>query len=252
MSPASIPTTPESHPSARHHGWDHAGVRLSPVDVDPRAGIDDMIAAAVRMIVATHTAPGDRVALADAATLAARGSCAAHRDRLIETVLRLGRGATNEPPRSLDDALPSREVSGPGSGSRSGSGLGPRGDARQEPVRGPTVSAPALIVFGCTRDPAHPRSVIDWAPHLAPRGTLVVLTHSNRVRHARTAPPGSLCQIAALADLELTDRLILAYRAPSTARQRNPHEQRTAVPGGHHRLHTTAHVFRPGPEGRDA
>ncbi|MFB9725677.1 hypothetical protein [Haloechinothrix salitolerans] len=249
-------------PAHQRHSKGGVSARVRFCPVDPNSGIDDRIVTVVRVLVAAYTAPGERVALADATTSTAHGSWAAreHRDRLIETVLRLGRGATTEPPQPTG-ATPRRSQNADRNDAWSGSGPGPH----QPPA---TVTEPAaraatdrtrdrnpdqfrLIIFGCTRHPAEAASVIDWAPHLARHGTLIVLTHSSGEPDGGTARSGSSCEIDALANLALTDRLLLAHRAAGIA----PSAQRAYALGSRHRIHTTASVFRPAvrqPEVRDA
>ncbi|GGM81012.1 hypothetical protein GCM10012275_59580 [Longimycelium tulufanense] len=287
MSPPSIPPVPGFRDSIDHpaspsradccgppaaHKRGRAGavpsVRFCPVD--PNAGLEDRLIAAIRVLVAAYTVPGDRVALADAADPTVGGARAAreYRDRLVETVLRLGRGATVEPPRHAAGDHPRDGDAGLlGAGSWSGPGLGPDPEPPPGAVGGPTARAATdrpfgrhpdpldLIILGCTRHPADPSAVIDWAPRLDPNGTLIVLTHRNHAPHRGPVRSGSLRRIAALANLILTDRLILAPCAPSTTPPTHPRVQRAVALGGHHRLHTTARVFRPvmpSPEARDA
>lgn len=235
-----------------------ASVRFCPVD--PAATDDERIAAAVRVIVTAYSAPGERVALADAANTAEPATRAArvHRDRLVETVLRLARGATTERPRrSLADAPRDGDRAGPGVASEPGPGPGlgrdRRPEADTEPIglasvgraQGTRPDRFTVIICGCTPRPPEPGSIADWAPLLAPDGALIVLTHSNQQSGARSARSGAIGRAAALTGLTLTDRLILAHQAPSATPPTTRHVRRAVALGGHRRTHATACVFRP-------
>lgn len=63
--------------------------------VDPAADTDEIVTSAVSLITTTDTAPGDRILLADPATTPTTSRT--RRERLVESVLRLGRGASTTP-----------------------------------------------------------------------------------------------------------------------------------------------------------
>ncbi len=271
MSPPPIPSAPDSHepiqpasspPQARPHR--HAsGRRRGPADAVPAsvrfcrlaadAGHEERIATAVRVVVTAYSNPGDRVALADAAEPGSPAS-GEHRDRLAETVLRLARGAVTELPRpALGDHLLDRGEAPTGAVPGSESGPGPEQPSVAEPTVSPSARRAhernpdrfAVIVCGCVPQPTDPGLMADWAPLLAPDGALIVLTHSNHKLEARAAHPGTIVRAAALVGLTLTDRLILAHDAPSTAPPTTRHSQRAVALGAHRRIHATACVFRP-------
>ncbi|GAB3681997.1 hypothetical protein REH65_24590 [Saccharopolyspora sp. ID03-671] len=235
--------------------------------VDPAADADEIVTAAVSMISTTYTAPGDRIMLA-APEAPATGSSRTRRDRLVESVLRLGRGATTGPDFRPHSDHEFAAAGGGLPGARgSGSGLGPRPGDVAEPVAnltdqkslgesfGPGSDGFALIIAGWSDQPADPFAMADWAPLLAPAGTVVVLTHSSNQRQARISHSGQLSRAAALAGLILTDRLILAHQPPSPPRPTTRRSRREIALGGHRRIHTTASVFRrspPSPEVRHA
>lgn len=72
--------------------------RREPADPPPSATVRlrPVNPAAVSMITTTYTAPGDRIMLAAPKT-AETSSTRARRNRLVESVLRLGCGATTDP-----------------------------------------------------------------------------------------------------------------------------------------------------------
>ncbi len=234
-----------------------ATVRLCPVDPDaPHA---EKIAAVVRVIATWYSEPGDRVLLADASEPMQGSSRAARRerDRLVESVLRLGRGATTDPAwLPHGDQQAGRQSDGPDEVLGSGSGLRPTDRRPRESVADRTGSPSptgalkpgadrfALIIAGCASPPADPDALPDWARMLTPTGTLVVITHSNRQAGSWTGRSGSLCRRAALAGLTLTDRLIVAHRPPNPAPPATDHDRRAVALGGHRRVHSTACVFR--------
>lgn len=271
MSPPPIPSAPDSPdpiqpasppPRVRRHR--HAsGRRRGPVGavrasvrfcrLAPDAGPEERIAAAVRVVVTAYSNPGDRVALADAAEPGSPVS-GEHRDRLVETILRLARGAVTELPQpALDDHLLDRGEDRTGAVPESESGPGPEQPSVAEPTASPSARSAqernpdrfAVIVCGCTRQPTDPGLMADWAPLLAPGGAFIVLTHSNHKLRARAVHSGAIVRVAALAGLALTDRLILAHDAPSTAPPTIRHNQRAVALGAHRRIHATACVFRP-------
>ncbi|WP_433470656.1 hypothetical protein [Saccharomonospora azurea] len=223
--------------------------------VDPGADADEIVTAAVSMITTTYTAPGERIMLADGGSPETRAG-RTRRDRLVESVLRLGRGATTHPdfrPHSDHESSAARGLPGaPGSGS----GLGPRPGDLAEPVANPTdkqspcePSGPgsdgfALIIAGWSDHPADPFAMSDFAHALAPAGTVVVLTHCSDHRQARVGHSGQLSRAAALAGLILNDRLILAHEPPSAPRPISRRTRREIALVGHRRIHTTASVFR--------
>ncbi|WP_338600630.1 hypothetical protein [Saccharopolyspora sp. SCSIO 74807] len=224
--------------------------------VDPAADADEIVTAAVSMITTTYTAPGDRIMLADGEA-PATGSSRTRRDRLVESVLRLGRGATATPDhRAHGDHESATAGEGLPGARGSGSGLGPRPGDAAEPVANPTDQQPLdespgpgfdgfeLIIAGWPDHPADPFAMDDWTPLLAPAGTVVVLTHSSDQREARVGHSGQLSRAAALAGLILTDRLILAHQPPSPPRPATRRSLRAIALGGHRRIHTTASVFR--------
>lgn len=224
--------------------------------VDPGADVDEIVTAAVSMITTTYTAPGDRIMLADGEAPETRTG-PTRRDRLVESVLRLGRGATTDPDfRPHSDHESSAAAGGLPGAPGSGSGLGPRPGDAAEPVANPTdhqdrgePSGPgsdgfALIIAGWSDHPADPFAMADWTPLLAPAGTAVVLTHSSDQRQARVGHSGQLSRAAALAGLILTDRLILAHQPPSIPQTATRRSRRAIALGGHRRIHTTASVFR--------
>ncbi|WP_157182780.1 hypothetical protein [Sciscionella marina] len=235
--------------------------------VDPAADADEIVTAAVSMITTTYTAPGDRIMLA-APESPTTGSSRTRRDRLVESVLRLGRGATTDPDfRSHSDqefaAAGGELPAAPGSGS----GPGPRGCDTTDPVANPTdrpspgeQSGPGsdgfeLIITGWSEQPADPFAMADFTAALAPTGTVVVLTHSSDHWRARVGHSGQLSRAAALAGLILSDRLILVHEPPSAPRPATRRRRREIALGGHRRIHTTASVFRrstPLPEVRHA
>ncbi|WP_338595412.1 hypothetical protein [Saccharopolyspora sp. SCSIO 74807] len=224
--------------------------------VDPAADADEIVTVAVSMITTTYTAPGDRIMLA-APKSPATGSSRTRRDRLVESVLRLGRGAATDP-----DSRPHSDQEFAAAGGElpavpgSGSGLGPRDGDTTDPVANPTdrqssgeQSDPGsdgfeLIIADWSDHPADPFAMADWTPLLAPAGTAVVLTHSSDQHQARVGHSGQLSRAAALAGLILTDRLILAHQPPSVPRLASRRSFRAIALGGHRRIHTTASVFR--------
>ncbi|MBK0868682.1 hypothetical protein INP57_17865 [Saccharopolyspora sp. HNM0986] len=233
--------------------------------VDPAADEDEIVTAAVSMITTTYTAPSDRIMLADGEA-PATGSSLTRRDRLVESVLRLGRGATATPDhRAHGDHESATAGEGLPGARGSGSGLGPRPGDLAEPVANPTDQQPldqssgpgsddfALIIAGWSDHPADPFAMADWTPLLAPAGTIVALTHSSDQHRSRAAHSGQLSRAAALAGLILTDRMILAHQPPSPPRPTTRRSLRAIALGGHRRIHTTASVFRrstPSPEVR--
>ncbi|WP_139320720.1 hypothetical protein [Saccharomonospora sp. CUA-673] len=270
MSPPPIPSAPNSPdpiqpesppPRARRHRH-RSGCRRGPAGavpasvrfchVAPDASDEERIAAAVRVVVTAYSNPGDRVALADAAEPGSPAS-REHRDRLVETVLRLARGAVTELPRPApDDHLLDSGEARTGAVPESESGPGPEQLSVAEPTASPSVRRTeersrdrfAVIVCGCTPQSTDPGLMADWAPLLAPDGALVVLTHSNHGPGVRAADSGAVVRAAVLAGLTLTDRLILAHEAPSTAPPTTRHSPRTVALGPHRRIHSTACVFR--------
>lgn len=235
-----------------------ATVRLCPLD--PNATDEEKMAAAIRVITTAYSEPGDRVALADAddSTPVPARSARERRDRLVESVLRLGRGATAEPARPTPetrrghrgDNRPSAET-----GSESGPGPSldrPPDTAADRPLSPSADDAPrprtdrfAVIILGCTRRPVDPGSLAEWAPLLTPAGTLIVLTHSNHLRGSRSTRSGAVHRAAAMAGLALTDRLILAHQPPSDGPPTTAHGRRAIALGGHLPAHSTALAFRP-------
>lgn len=224
--------------------------------VDPAADVDEIVTAAVSMITTTYTAPGDRIMLADGEA-PATGSSRTRRDRLVESVLRLGRGATTTLDlRTHGDHGANTAAGFLPSTRESGAGLGPRSGDLAEPVANPTdrqspgePSGPGsdgfgLIIAGWSDHPADPFAMTDWTPLLAPAGTAVVLTHSSDQHQARVGHSGQLSRAAALAGLILTDRLILAHQPPSRTGLASRRSFRAIALGGHRRIHTTASVFR--------
>lgn len=271
MSPPPIPSAPDSpepvqpaspplrarrhrHASGRHLG--PAGAVPTSVRfcrLAPDAGHEERIAAAVRVVITAYSNPGDRVALADAAEPGSSPS-RKHRDRLVETVLRLARGAVTELPRPpLGDHLLACGKDRIGADPGSESGPGPEQESVAEPTASPSARHAqernpdrfAVIVCGCTPHPTEPGLVADWAPLLARNGALIVLTHSNHKPGTRTAHPGAIVRTATLASLTPVDRLILAHDAPSTAPPTTRQRQRAVALGAHRRIHATACVFRP-------
>ncbi|OLT44100.1 hypothetical protein BJF85_20545 [Saccharomonospora sp. CUA-673] len=220
--------------------------------VDPSASLHERIAATVRVIVTTYSAPGDRIALADATDTASPGSRSAHehRDRLVETVLRLARGAATEPtPRRFDEHAGEHGDPRRGADSRteseSGFGLPLPDDASTRPARDPRQDRFDVIICGCGWGPPNPSLIADWTPSLASDGALIVLTHSDRPGGGRTARSGAMVRAATLAGLTLTDRLIVARETPSTAPPVTTRARRAVARDGHRRIHASAHVFRP-------
>ncbi|SDW39920.1 hypothetical protein SAMN05216215_100317 [Saccharopolyspora shandongensis] len=234
--------------------------------VDPAAGADEIVTAAVSVITRTYTVPGDRIMLATSAVPTSTSrQC---RDRLAESILRLGRGATTTADHSPRRSPGSGTSGGCSSGtSRSGSGLGPRHDRLIEPVSNPTdrpsLNGPsgsnsdgfALIIAGWSDCPVEPWALADSALDLAAGGAVVVLTRSSDQRSGRSLRSRHLTHLAAQAGLILTDRLILAHQLPSAARPPTGQDRRAIARGGHRRIHTAAQVFRhsnPQSEVRDA
>ncbi|MCI2420051.1 hypothetical protein MOQ72_21655 [Saccharopolyspora sp. K220] len=231
-----------------------ATVRLCPVD--PAADADEIITAAVSLITTTYTAPGDRIMLADTET-PATGASRTRRDRLVESVLRLGRSATTAPDyRSHLDHESAAAGGGPPSTSVSGSGLGHQsGDPvkwvanptnyqdRGEPS-GPGSDGFTLIIAGWSDHPADPFAMADWAPALTPAGTVVVLTHSSDQHRSRATHLGRLSRAAASAGLILINRLILAHHPSPVPRPATRQSRWEISLGGHRRILTTASVFR--------
>ncbi|GAB3677401.1 hypothetical protein [Saccharopolyspora tripterygii] len=224
--------------------------------VDPGADEDAIVTTAVSMITTTYTAPGDRIMFADGEP-PATGSSPTRRDRLVESVLRLGRGATATPDHLTRGDHGSDTAAGCLPGAReSGSGLGSRSGDLAEPVVNPTDQQPldqssgpgsdgfGLIIAGWSDDPADPFAMADWTPLLAPGGTAVVLTHGSDQHQARVGHSGQLSRAAALAGLILTDRLILAHRPPSRTGLASRRSFPAIALGGHRRIHTIASVFR--------
>lgn len=217
-----------------------------------------MITTAVRAVVPTYSNPGDRIALADVARLGTL------RDRLLETVLRLARGAVTEPPRlALDDHHRARGQDRAGTAAGSESGLGPEQPSVTEPIAPPDIHRLgeqnpdrfAVIICGCSPRPADPGLVAAWAPLLDPDGTLVVLTDSNHQAQARRGCSGGLTRAATQSGLTPLERLILARDATSPAPTTSEHSQYAVGLGAHRRVHATACVFRrtiPFPETRHA
>jgi hypothetical protein len=223
--------------------------------VDPGADVDEIVTAAVSMITTTYTAPGDRIRLADGEAPETRTG-RTRRDRLVESVLRLGRGATTHPDFRPHSDHESSAAGGLPGAPGSGSGLGSRPGDLAEPVANPTdrqspgePSGPgsdgfALIIAGWSDHPADPFAMADFTPALAPARTVVVLTHSSDHRQARVGHSGQLTRAAALAGLILSDRLILVHEPPVSPRPATRRKRREIALGGHHRIHTTASVFR--------
>lgn len=222
--------------------------------VDPAAGADEIVTAAVSLITTTYTLPGHRIMLVDSGAPAPTSQ--QRRDRLVESVLRLGRGATTAPDHRLQgDHESDTSVRGL-SGIIPGAGLGPRHDHPAESVAIQTARQPVseaagpgpdgfeLIIAGWSDSPVQSFALADWAPHLTPTGALVVLTHSNDQYRARTAHSRLLSGAASLAELILTDRLILAHQRPSASQPASERGRRAIALGGHRRIHTTASVFR--------
>ncbi|RKT86434.1 hypothetical protein SAMN05421805_10675 [Saccharopolyspora antimicrobica] len=222
--------------------------------LDPAAGADEIIAAAVSMIITTYTVPGDRIMLTDAG--AAMADSRERRDRLVESALRLGRSAATMPDhRSHSEHHPAPTSRGLHDTSKSGSGLGPRCDDTAGPVANPTgqqslgeASSPdsdgfRLVIAGWSDHPVDPFAKVDWARVLAPAGAIVVLTHGSDQRHARATHSGQWARAAAAAGLILTDRLILAHQLPAAPRSATPLGRQAIALHGHRRIHTTACVF---------
>ncbi len=126
------------------------------------------------MITTTYTAPSDRIMLAAPETSSTR----ARRNRLVESVLRLGCGATTDPDfRPHNDHESSAAAGGPLSARVSGSGFGPRPGDPAEPVVNPTERQPpgepsgpgsddvALIIAGWSD---HPFAMADLTSALPP------------------------------------------------------------------------------------
>lgn len=260
------PDTPDSHApnprvgSVRTPRRDPTGPPVSTTVrlclVDPTADTDEIFTAAVSMITTTYTASGDWIMLADGET-PATGASRTRRDRLVESVLRLGRGATTTSDhRAHGDHESAAAGEGLPGARGSGAGFGPRPGDLAQPVANPTdqqspgePSGPgsdgfALIIAGWSDHPADPFAMADWIPLLAPAGTVVVLTHSSDQHQARVGHSGQVSRAAALAGLTLTDRLILAHQPPSPPRPATRRSLRAIALGGHRRIHTTANVFR--------
>ena len=198
------PDTPDSHePSprlgvVREPHRERTGPPVSATArlclVDPAADADEIVTAAVSMITTTYTAPGDRIMLA-APESPTTGPSRTRRDRLVESVLRLGRGATTDP-----DSRPHNDQEFAAAGGElpavpgSGAGLGPRDGDTTGPVANPTAPhSPAeqpdpgsgdfaLIIAGWSEQPADPFAMADFTAALVPASTLVALTHSSDLR----------------------------------------------------------------------
>lgn len=254
-----VPPASQPHPAPAHHvdevrgpGRAAVAAALRIYPVAPRANADEIMIAAVREIVTTCTAPCDRVLLADP-THDPAPVARDRRDRLVETVLRLGRGATTRP---ACDHHPRRLDSGPSAESRSESGPGPTPRGPVGAVVNRTQATPSrrdpsprpdqftLIIFGCATDPVEPASLARWVPLLASTGTLVVLTHSSQQRESRSTRSGGMCRAAAAVGLDLTDRLIIAHEHPRSCPRTTRDDRRALARTGHRRAHSTALVFR--------
>lgn len=261
------PASPDEHGASPRVGAVHAPRREPAIPprsatarlclVDPAANTDEVVTAAVSLITTTYTAPGDRILLADTGTTPTTAS-RKRRDRLVESVLRLGRGASTTPDEQPPNDHESSAASGSLPGSpRSGSGLGPPSGDPAGPVANPTARQPdgepaspgsddvRLIIAGWSDHPADLVEVADYTPALSPSGTVVVLTHSSDQDKVQAGPSGQWTRAAALAGLTLTDRLILAQQPPSPPRPATRQNRRAIALGSHHRTHTTACVFRP-------
>ncbi|TDD43070.1 hypothetical protein [Saccharopolyspora elongata] len=200
--------------------------------VDPAADVDEIVTAVVRTITTVYAEPGDRVLIADVIDPHQNPIQVAQelRDRLVQTVLRLGRGATAAPCRQShrdhDGGVP---VGGPTVEARSQSGLGPgprgpvavavnrTGQHGPGPVPQPSADWFTLIITGCTSCTADPNALSDWVPMLAHDGLLIVITPGIDLRQKVHTRSGDLCHAAEEAGLALTGRLILTYRPSAPA-----------------------------------
>lgn len=244
---ATLPARPRTDPTAARRERPVATVWVCPVD--PPFLTSDVIAAATRPMVTTYTQPGECVLLACPDRLGSR----ARQDRLVETVLRLGRGVTTRPaanPRADHSTTgPTRRQS-----TESESGPGLHNADSTVPIAAETISRldharPAADRFALiiTTQPARtedPAWITEWADLLTASGTLIVLTHSDHRGDLLTAPSASVSRSAALAGLALTDRLILLHQDPSPAAPAADRDRRRVALGAHRRIHTEALVFR--------
>ncbi|QGK70320.1 hypothetical protein GIY23_13010 [Allosaccharopolyspora coralli] len=239
-------------PPAERETGAAASVLLCPTA--PDAGRWAQFAAALPALITAYTDPGDRVLLAPTPGPddSRPNTDADERDRLVETVLRLGRGATThatpDAPRSpRSDTRPQPE-------SETGPGLRPATRSAPGPTAPPDSPSPvsdrfALIVLGDPTTPQRHGHLAELAPQLDADGTLVVLTHSDE--------PGWFCtgrfrrrahtRGAVRDGLVLTDRLIIAHEHPDPSPPANPSERRAVAEHGHRPAHSTAFVFRPRP-----
>lgn len=187
-------------------------VRYCPLE--PPWRYPDVLAAAVPILVPAYTEPGHRVLLVERGQADHADRWDTRPDEAIETILRLGRGATTavSAKASADDE-----------------------DAVYD-----------LIV--CPRTGTTP--IAEWARLLSPARNLIVLTIPRALlpsggRNDGVAPDSALRREAALAGLALVDRVALLHHPPS-ARPPCEKRQRLAVTlGGHRPSHSEAHVFQP-------
>lgn len=194
----------------------------------PAADAGTIITAAVSMITRTDTAPGDRIMLVDGET-PATSSSQTRRDRLVEFVLRLGRGRppVRTPAPTAITSAPRRvavwsTTQGPSQDSAPGRPTRPR-RSRTRPTGSPPVAGrPGFrrfesIIASWPEYPAGPSPMADQTPLLAPVGAIVVLTHSSDFRRVLTGRSGPLPRSAAMAGVIVTDELVPASTAASTA-----------------------------------
>ena len=207
--------------------------------LDPAADADTIITAAVSVITTTDTAPGDRVMLvATGETPVATSSSQPRRDRLVEFVLRLGRGRPPVRTTALTTitSAPRRvavwsTTQGPSPDSDPGRPTRPR-RSRTRPAGSPPVAGRSgfrrfeSITASWSEHPAGPSTMADQTPLLAPVGATVALTHSSDFRRVLTGRSGPLPRAAARAGVIVTDQLVPASTAASTA----PSTSSVAVP----------------------
>ncbi|MFF6001979.1 hypothetical protein [Prauserella flavalba] len=250
--PATDPGGPHTDTARSSRGRPFATVWVCPVD--PPFRINDVVAAAIRTFVTSYTQPGDRVLLA----IPSRPGPRHRQDRLVEMVLRLGRGATIPPtPHPQDDH--STTEAGLCRPPESEAGPGPTDPDATVSIAAETITGVdrarppkdrfALII---TTQPARHEdadSIIDWADHLTDSGTLIAVTHSGQHGSLSTAASPSVVRSAALAGLALTDRLVLLHQEPTATSPATDRDRRRLALGAHRRIHTDALVFttsRPG------
>lgn len=265
-----IPETPPRHPeetgglsepnataceASRHHSGSSVPAWVQPCLADLEAGADEVVIAAVSLITTTYSAPGDRILLASPdEPIPASGQ---RRDKLVESVLRLGRGATTTPDHphrrrherdTVDEWSPLASRSESGCGPHLAHSIEPDAKPADRPRRDNPSQLGSdgfhLIIAGWSNAPIKPCALADWTLDLAPHGTVVVLTLSSDQCNESGTHSWSLEHCAAQAGLIWIDRLVLAHRFPPTPRPPTAPGRREIALRSHRCIHTTAHMFR--------